>query len=83
MLAEERRDFNLRKLYGKPLRRRSGRDRDRTVERRQQIMHTVNNLDSGRERFPVSFTNGFSKPIGQGRIELGSLVGFDLAEELC
>ena len=83
MLAEERRDVNLRKLYGKPLRRRSGRDRDRTVERRQQIMHTVNNLDSGRERFPVSFTNGFSKPIGQGRIELGSIVDFDLAEELC
>ena len=51
MLAEERRDFNLRKLYGKLLRRRSGRDRDRTVERRQKIKHTVNNLDSGRERF--------------------------------
>ena len=83
MLAEERRNLNLRQLYGKPFRRRSGRDRDRTVERRQEIMHTVNNLEAGRERFPVSFTNGFAKPIGQGRIELGSVVGFDLAEELC
>ena len=83
MLAEESLNLNLCKLYGKPFRRRSGRDRDRTVERRQKIMHTVNNLESGRERFPVSFTNGFAKPIGQGRIKLGLVVGCDLAEELC
>ena len=37
MLAEESLNLNLRKLYGKPFRRRSGRDRDRTVERRQKI----------------------------------------------
>ena len=70
MLAEESLNLNLRKLYGKPFRRRSGRDRDRTVERRQKIMHTFNNLESGRERFPVSFTNGFANPLGKGASNL-------------
>ena len=70
MLAEESLNLNLRKLYGKPFRRRSGRDRDRTVERRQKIMHTVNNLsrveNASRYRLPMVSRN----PLGKGASNL-------------